>query len=113
MSWGYISVCFVLPSCIDAKLRTRHLQVAVEAIRPAFENADRLRLFIEELAALKEVSSNNPVINAAIASICAKAFQRGVYTLAQLIDHCRRFAAKVRKCLFALGKYWRYKQICY
>ena len=84
-------------SVIDANLRTQHLQVAVEAVRSSLENADRPRPFTRELAALKEISSNDPVFNAAIASINPTAYQRGVPTSAQLIDRFRRVAAEVRK----------------
>lgn len=84
-------------SVIDANLRTQHLQVAVEAVRSSLEHADRPRPFARELAALKEISSNDPVINAAIASINPTAYQRGVPTSAQLIDRFRRVAAEVRK----------------
>ena len=84
-------------SVIDANLKTQHLQVAVEAVRSSLENADRPRPFVRELAALKEIASNDPVINAAIASINPTAYQRGVPTSAQLIDRFRRVAAEVRK----------------
>ena len=84
-------------SVIDTNLKTQHLQVAVEAVRSSLESADRPRPFVRELAALKEVSSNDPVINAAIASINPTAYQRGIPTSAQLIDRFRRVAAEVRK----------------
>ena len=84
-------------SVIDANLKTQHLQVAVEAVRSALENADRPRPFINELAALKELASDDPVINAAIASINPTAYQRGIPTTAQLIDRFRRVATEVRK----------------
>ena len=84
-------------SVIDANLKTQHLQVAVEAVRSGLETADRPRPFVRELAALKEVASDDPVINAAIGSINPTAYQRGVPTTAQLIDRFRRVAAEVRK----------------
>ena len=84
-------------SVIDANLKTQHLQVAVEAVRSSLETADRPRPFVRELAALKEIASNDPVVNAAIASINPTAYQRGVPTTAQLIDRFRRVAAEVRK----------------
>lgn len=84
-------------SVIDANLRTQHLQVAVEAVRSNLETADRPRPFVRELAALKEIASDDSVINAAIASINPTAYQRGVPTTAQLIDRFRRVAAEVRK----------------
>ena len=84
-------------SVIDANLQTQHLQVAVEAVRSSLETADRPRPFVRELAALKEIASDDPVVNAAIASINPTAYQRGVPTTAQLIDRFRRVAAEVRK----------------
>ena len=84
-------------SVVDANLKTQHLQVAVEAVRSSLETADRPRPFIKELAALKEVASNDSVVNAAIASINPTAYQRGVPTTAQLIDRFRRVAGEVRK----------------
>lgn len=84
-------------SVIDANLKTQHLQVAVEAVRSGLENADRPRPFVRELAAVKEIASQNKVVNAAIASINPTAYQRGVPTTAQLIDRFRRVAAEVRK----------------
>ena len=84
-------------SIIEANLKTQHLQVAVEAVRSSLEQADRPRPFVKELAALKEIATNDPVVNAAIASINPMAYQRGVPTSAQLIDRFRRVAAEVRK----------------
>ena len=84
-------------SVINANLKTQHLQVAVEAVRSTLENTDRPRPFIKELAALKEIASDDPVVNAAIGSINPTAYQRGVPTTAQLIDRFRRVAAEVRK----------------
>ena len=84
-------------SVIDANLKTQHLQVAVEAVRSTLESADRPRPFLKELAALKEIASDDSVVNAAIASINPTAYQRGVPTTAQLIDRFRRVAAEVRK----------------
>ncbi len=84
-------------SVVDANLQNQHLLVAVEAVRSSLEQADRPRPFIHELAALKEVASNDPVIDAAIASINPTAYQRGVPTSAQLIDRFRRVTAEVRK----------------
>ena len=84
-------------SVIDANLKTQHLQVAVEAVRSSLENADRPRPFVRELAALKEIASNDPIVNAAIASINPTAYQRGVPTSAQLVDRFRRVASEVRK----------------
>ncbi len=84
-------------SVIDANLKTQHLQVAVDAVRTTLELADHPTPFIKELAALKEVAEDDPVVNAAIASINPTAYQRGVPTPAQLIDRFRRVATEVRK----------------
>ena len=84
-------------SVIDANLQTQHLQVAVEAVRATLDSADRPRPFIHELAALKELSADDPVVKAAIGSINPTAYQRGIPTTAQLIDRFRRVAAEVRK----------------
>ena len=82
---------------VDSNLKTQHLQVAVEAVRSSLENADRPRPFIKELAALKEIAADDPIVNTAIASINPSAYQRGVPTSAQLIDRFRRVASEVRK----------------
>jgi mitofilin len=82
---------------VDTNLKTQHLLVAVEAVRMKLENADKPRPFIEELAALKEVAADDPVVNAAIASINPAAYQRGIPTPSQLIDRFRRVAHEVRK----------------
>lgn len=84
-------------SVIDSNLRTQHMLVAVEAARNAVEKADQPRPFVEELAALKEIAANDPVVNAAIASINPAAYQKGVPTPSQLIDRFRRVSAEVRK----------------
>ncbi|KAF2437028.1 hypothetical protein EJ08DRAFT_728712 [Tothia fuscella] len=82
---------------VDTNLQTQHLLVAVEAVRSTLENSTSPTPFIEELAALKEVASNDPVVSAAIASINPKAYQIGIPTYAQLIDRFRRVATEVRK----------------
>ena len=84
-------------SVIDANLKTQHMQVAIEAVRTSLEQADRPRPFIRELAALKEIAGEDPVVNSAIASINPSAYQLGVPTPAQLIDRFRRVAGEVRK----------------
>ena len=84
-------------SVIDANLKTQHMQVAVEAVRSSLELADRPRPFIKELAALKEIAADDPIVNIAIASINPAAYQRGVPTSSQVIDRFRRVAAEVRK----------------
>ncbi|KAK7547603.1 formation of crista junctions protein 1 [Phyllosticta citricarpa] len=84
-------------SVIDTNLRTQHMLVAVEAARAAVEKTDRPRPFVEELAAIKEVASDDPVVNAVIASINPSAYQKGVPTPSQLVDRFRRVAAEVRK----------------
>ena len=84
-------------SVLDANLRTQHLQVAVESVRSNLETADRPRPFVRELAALKELAAESPVIDSAIASINPTAYQLGVPTSAQLVDRFRRVAEEVRK----------------
>ena len=82
---------------IDANLRTQHLQVAIEAVRSSLERADRPRPFIKELAALKEIAADDPIVSSAIASINPISYQRGVPTSAQVVDRFRRVAHEVRK----------------
>lgn len=82
---------------IDTNLKTQHLQVAIEAVRSSLEHADRPRPFTTELAALKEIAADDPVVNSAIASINPTAYQFGVPTSAQLIDRFRIVAGEVRK----------------
>ncbi|KAF2840462.1 hypothetical protein M501DRAFT_931535 [Patellaria atrata CBS 101060] len=82
---------------VDANLKTQYIHVAVEGVKSALEHADRPTPFIKELVALKEIASDDPVINAAIASIHPSAYQRGIPTTAQLIDRFRRVATEVRK----------------
>jgi mitofilin len=84
-------------SVIDENLKTQHLHVAVEAVRANLEKSQMPRPFTRELAALKEIASDDPVVNAAIASINPIAYQRGVPSSAALIDRFRRVAAEVRK----------------
>lgn len=87
-------------SVLDANLKTQHLQVAIEAVRASLHQADRPRPFVHELATLKELACDNPVVNAAIASINPSAYQRGIPTSAELIERFRRVAAEVRKASF-------------
>ena len=82
---------------VDANLRTQQLHVAVEAVRASLEDARHPRPFIKELVALKEIAAEDPVVDAAIASIHPSAYQRGISTHAELIDRFRRVAAEVRK----------------
>jgi MICOS complex subunit MIC60 len=84
-------------SVIDANLKTQHLHVAVEAVKANLEKSQIPRPFTKELAALKEIALDDPVVNAAIASINPVAYQRGIPSSAQLIDRFRRVAAEVRK----------------
>jgi mitofilin len=84
-------------SVVDANLKTQHLHVAVEAVRSNLEKSQIPRPFIRELAALKEIAADDPVVNAAIASINPIAYQRGIPSSAQLIDRFRRVAQEVRK----------------
>ena len=84
---------------VDATLRTQHLQVAVQAVRQAVLDpaSDVPTPFLNELVALKEVSHDDPVVAAAIASIPPIAYQRGIPSPAHLIDRFRRVATEVRK----------------
>lgn len=82
---------------IDSNLRTQQLHVAVEAVRASLDDAHHPRPFIKELVALKEIASEDPVVDAAIASINPSAYQRGISTSAQLMDRFRRVATEVRK----------------
>jgi len=82
---------------VDANLKTQHLVVAVEAVKSALENQATPKPFISELAALKEIAADDPVVSAAIASINPTAYQRGVPSSALLIDRFRRVASEVRK----------------
>lgn len=84
-------------SVVDTNLKTQQLHVAVEAVRANLEKAQTPRPFIRELAALKEIAADDPVVNAAIASINPTAYQRGIPGSAQLIDRFRRVAGEVRK----------------
>ncbi|PGH10354.1 hypothetical protein GX51_00111 [Blastomyces parvus] len=82
---------------IDINLKTQQLQVAVDSVRTTLENSDMPRPFIRELAAVKELASNDEVVAAAIASISPTAYQRGIPSPAQLVDRFRRVASEVRK----------------
>ncbi|KAK2809173.1 MICOS complex subunit mic60 [Emmonsiellopsis sp. PD_5] len=82
---------------VDVNLKTQQLQVAVDAVRTTLETSDIPRPFIRELAAVKELASNDPVVAAAIASISPASYQRGIPSPAQLVDRFRRVAAEVRK----------------
>jgi mitofilin len=84
-------------SVVDATLKTQHLQVALEAVRAKLQASEYPTPFLDELVALKEVSQGNDVVNAAIASINPTAYQRGVPSIASLIDRFRRVATEVRK----------------
>ncbi|TWU75258.1 Formation of crista junctions protein 1 [Metarhizium rileyi] len=82
---------------VDSNLKTQQLHVAVEAVRANLENATHPKPFIRELVALKEIASDDAVVDAAIASLNPLAYQRGVSTPSLLIDRFRRVAAEVRK----------------
>ncbi|KAI2641077.1 mitochondrial inner membrane protein Mitofilin [Xylaria nigripes] len=82
---------------VDANLRTQQLHVAVEAVRASLDDAEHPRPFVRELVALKEIASEDSVVNAAIGSINPSAYQRGIATTSQLIDRFRRVASEVRK----------------
>ncbi|KAK1777984.1 mitochondrial inner membrane protein-domain-containing protein [Copromyces sp. CBS 386.78] len=82
---------------VDTNLRTQQLHVAVDAVRASLQDAHHPRPFIKELVALKEIAAEDPVVDAAIASINPTAYQRGISTSAELIDRFRRVATEVRK----------------
>ncbi|KAJ9150462.1 MICOS complex subunit MIC60 [Pleurostoma richardsiae] len=82
---------------VDTNLRTQQLHVAVDAVRASLEDSTHPRPFIKELVALKEIASDDAVVDAAIASINPSAYQRGISTTAELIDRFRRVAGEVRK----------------
>ncbi|KAF1941234.1 hypothetical protein EJ02DRAFT_455307 [Clathrospora elynae] len=82
---------------VDANLKTQHLVVAVEAVKSALETQAIPKPFVTELAALKEIAADDPVVSAAIASINPTAYQRGIPSSALLIDRFRRVAGEVRK----------------
>lgn len=82
---------------IDANLKTQHLVVAVEAVKSALDTQTTPKPFVSELAALKEIAADDPVVSAAIASINPAAYQRGIPSPALLIDRFRRVASEVRK----------------
>ncbi|QSS64570.1 mitochondrion protein [Histoplasma capsulatum] len=82
---------------VDINLKTQQLQVAVDAVRTTLENSDVPRPFVRELAAVKELASNDEVVAAAIASISPAAYQRGIPSAAQLVERFRRVASEVRK----------------
>lgn len=84
-------------SVVDANLKTQHLVVAVEAVKSALETQATPKPFVTELAALKEIADDDPVVSAAIASINPAAYQRGIPSSALLIDRFRRVASEVRK----------------
>ncbi|KAI7470498.1 hypothetical protein KC351_g12621 [Hortaea werneckii] len=82
---------------LDATIRTQHLQIAVEAVRAKVLESEYPTPFLNELVALKEVSGEDEVVNAAIASINPLAYQRGIPSPASLIERFRRVASEVRK----------------
>lgn len=82
---------------VDANLKTQQLHVAVEAVRASLEDAQHPRPFIRELLALKEIASDDAVVDAAIASVNPAAYQRGITPPAQLMERFRRVAGEVRK----------------
>ncbi|KAG5952577.1 hypothetical protein E4U53_000516 [Claviceps sorghi] len=82
---------------VDSNLKTQQLHVAVEAVRASLENSLHPRPFVRELVALKEIASDDAVVDAAIASLNPATYQRGVTPPSQLIDRFRRVASEVRK----------------
>lgn len=82
---------------IDTNLKTQQLQVAVDAVRSVVERSETSRPFIRELVAVKELAADDPVVDAAIASINPTAYQRGIPSPTQIIERFRRVAGEVRK----------------
>lgn len=82
---------------IDTNLKTQQLQVAVDAVRSVVERSETSRPFIRELVAVKELAGDDPVVEAAIASINPTAYQRGIPSPSQIIERFRRVAGEVRK----------------
>lgn len=82
---------------IDTNLKTQQLQVAVDAVRSTLERSEVPRPFVRELVALKELAADDPVVDAAIASINPTAYQRGIPSTAMIMDRFRRVASEVRK----------------
>ncbi|KAL4869423.1 hypothetical protein BDV12DRAFT_167743 [Aspergillus spectabilis] len=82
---------------IDTNLKTQQLQVAVDAVRSALERSTVPRPFVRELVAVKELAGDDPVVEAAIASINPTAYQRGIPSSSQIIERFRRVADEVRK----------------
>lgn len=84
-------------SVIDTNLKTQQLQVAVDAVRSTLERSEVPRPFIRELVAVKELAADDPVVDAAIASINPTAYQRGIPSTSMIIERFRRVASEVRK----------------
>ncbi|KAJ5778201.1 hypothetical protein N7520_001447 [Penicillium odoratum] len=82
---------------IDTNLKTQQLQVAVDAVRSVVERTETPRPFVRELVAVKELAADDPVVDAAIASINPTAYQRGIPSTAMIIERFRRVASEVRK----------------
>ena len=82
---------------VNTNLKTQQLQVAVDAVRTVLERSDLPRPFIRELVAVKELAAEDPVVEAAVASINPTSYQRGIPSTSQLVDRFRRVAAEVRK----------------
>ncbi|KAB8217450.1 mitochondrial inner membrane protein-domain-containing protein [Aspergillus novoparasiticus] len=82
---------------IDTNLKTQQLQVAVDAVRSVLERSSAPRPFVRELVAVKELAADDPVVEAAIASINPTAYQRGIPSKSQIVERFRRVADEVRK----------------
>ncbi|KAJ5108995.1 Small GTPase superfamily Rab type [Penicillium angulare] len=82
---------------IDTNLKTQQLQVAVDAVRSVVERTEIPRPFVRELVAVKELAADDPVVDAAIASINPTAYQRGIPSTAMIVERFRRVASEVRK----------------
>lgn len=84
-------------SVVDTNLKTQQLHVAVEAVRNSLEDSSHPKPFVRELVALKEIANDDPIVDAAIASVNPLAYQRGLPSSSQLADRFRRVASEVRK----------------
>ncbi|KAJ5935220.1 hypothetical protein N7466_004767 [Penicillium verhagenii] len=82
---------------IDTNLKTQQLQVAVDAVRSVVERTETPRPFVRELVAVKELAGDDPVVDAAVASINPTAYQRGIPSTAMIVERFRRVASEVRK----------------
>ncbi|PBP26335.1 mitochondrion protein [Diplocarpon rosae] len=81
-------------------------QIERQKIQQSYEQKLKAEVQIahEELAALKEIASDDAVVNAAIASINPTAYQKGIPSSAQLIDRFRRVAGERDEWATGMGE---------